>query len=224
MRALEGATGNLNLSVREYDIAAATEIAFGQVVKLSEGLVVSAVVAETGAILGVAMEYHSGAADALNPRSNGTKIKVCDAPDLVMACAAFEITATGGSATTVTASTLGAYSADDWNGGFLVLVSKANGSTNTDAIGTVKRITDYAYNSTGTVSTFTVASAGAANEGDKYLLFPPLGLAKFNLDSTKTKLVNTAVNGTSLKVVGYDLEQKQIKLMAAKHFLGNYAG
>lgn len=224
MRILEEANGGINLSIREYDIAAATEIVKGQVVKLSEGLVISAVVGETGAILGIAMENHSGAADALNPRSNGTKILVCDAPELIMACPAFEITATGGSATTVTASTLAAYSADDWNGGYLKLISKASGSTNTDPIGSVKRIADYAYNSTGTVSTFTVASGGTANEGDKYLLFPPLGLAAFNLDSTKTKLVNTAKSATSLKVVGYDIDAKMIKLIAAKHFLGNYAG
>ncbi len=224
MRILENANGNVVPSIREYDIASATDIGRGQVVKLSEGLVISAVVGETGAILGIAMENHSGVADALNPRNNGTKILVCDAPDLIMACAAFEITATGGSATTVTANTLAAYSADDWNGGYLKLIEKADGSTNTDPVGAVKRITDYTYTSSGTVSTFTVASGGTANAGDKYLLFPPVGLAAFNLDSTKTKLVNTAKSATALKVVGYDIDAKLIKLMAAKHFLGNYAG
>ena len=60
-------------SVKEYDIATGTAVAVGQVVKLTSGLVVLATAGETNAILGIAMEAHSGAADALNTRSNGTR-------------------------------------------------------------------------------------------------------------------------------------------------------
>lgn len=210
--------GEVILSKREYDIAAATDIKEGQVVKIAAGLVVSAVAGETGAILGIAAENHTGVADALNPRNNGTKILVMDDPMAILACDAPVFEATGGSATTVTTDELGAYSADDFNNGFLVLVEKVANSTNTDAIGTVKQITDYAYASSGTVSTFTVASAGTANDGDKYMLFPPVGLAKGQLDTAIQKWVATAVTCTSLKVLGRDIEAGEVFFKTASHF------
>lgn len=210
--------GGTEFSVREYDIAAATAIKKGSVVKISGGLVVNAVAGETGAILGIAYENHPGVADALDPRANGTKILVLDCQDAVFEVPAIEIEATGGSATTITTDDLGAYSADDWNGGFLKLVEKAAGSTNTDPIGAVKQITDYAYTSTGTVSTFTVASGGTAANGDKYELYPPVGLAKFNLDSEFLKLVATAVTSTVFKVVSRDMDRKVFHVKAVSHF------
>ena len=60
--------GGVHVSAREYDVAYNTAITEGQLVKLSEGLVVSAAANETGAVLGVAAENHSGAADVLDPR------------------------------------------------------------------------------------------------------------------------------------------------------------
>ena len=210
--------GGVGISVREYDIATSTSIKKGTVVKISGGLVVQASATETGAILGIAMENHSGQADALDPRSNGPKILVCDCPDAVFAVPAIVIEATGGSSTTVTTDELGAYSADDWNGGFLKLVEKVSGSTNTDEIGAVKQITDYAYNATGTVSTFTVASGGTANDGDKYELYPPAGLAKFKLNSTFDALQADAVSCTVFKAVGRDTDIGDIFVKPANHF------
>lgn len=220
MKLYQKADGGVLKSVREYDIAASTAIKRGQVVKLTEGLVIAASASENGRILGVAMENHSGAADALDPRANGTKILVCDAPDAIFACPVPVVTASGGSATTVTASTLAAFSNDDFNGGYLKLIEKGAGSTNTDPIGTVKRITDYAYNSTGTVSTFTVASGATACSGDKFELYPPRGFAKGNLDSGIEKLILTATAGLPLKVVGRNEDASEIYLMANAHFLG----
>ena len=220
MKFYQKADGNVLFSVREYDIAAATAIKAGQVVTLTEGLVTAAIAAQTGKILGVAAEDHSGAADALNPRSNGTKILVLDAPDAIFRCKAPVVAATGGSATTVTASTLGAFSNDDFNGGYLMLVEKAANSTNTDAIGTIKRITDYAYTSSGTVSTFTVASGATAVAGDKYVIFPPVGFAKGNLASTLDALVLTDTASLALKVVGRLEATQEILMMANTHVLG----
>ena len=179
-----------------------------------------------GKILGVAAENHLGAADALNPRANGTKILVWDAPDLIFSCPVPTFTASGGSATTVTASTLAAFSADDFNGGYLKLVKKGSGSTNTDPIGTVKRITDYAYNSTGTVSTFTVDSGATACSGDVYELYPPRCFAKGNLDADGSgnvvgqKLVLTATASLPIKVVGRNEDLSEIYVMANLHALG----
>ncbi|MBQ7567063.1 MAG: hypothetical protein IJT18_08075 [Oscillospiraceae bacterium] len=220
MKFYQKADGGVLASTREYDIAKTTEIKCGQVVVLTEGLVAAAAANGTTRILGVAAEDHSGAADALNPRSNGTKILVIDAPDAIFRCKAPIMTATGGSATTVTANTLAAFSNDDFNGGYLLLVEKGASSTNTDPIGTIKRITDYSYNSTGTVSTFTVASGATAAEGDKFVVFPPIGFAKGNLSSTRDALVLTATAGIPLKVVGRIEETQEICMMANTHLLG----
>lgn len=221
MRIFQDVNGGVLKSAREYDIAANTAIKEGQVVKLSAGLVVLAVAGETGAILGIAAENHSGAADALNPRANGTKIMVYDSPALVCASKVPTFAATGGSATTVTASELGAFSNDDFNGGYLKLVKKAEGSTNTDEIGTVKRITDYSYNSTGTVSTFTVESGGAAYAGDEYELYPPIGFQKGNLDANIQKLALNATAALPIKVIGRNEDMSEIYTMAALHELGS---
>lgn len=220
MTPYQKADGSAILSCREYDIAENTAIKIGQVVKLAVGLVVAASANETGQILGVAAENHSGAADALDPRANGTKIMVWDDPQLIMSCEVPTFEATGGSATTVTTDDLGAFSNDDFNGGYLKLIAKAANSTNTDPVGTVKRITDYAYNSTGTVSTFTVASGGTANNGDVYELYPPRMFKKGNLDTNIRKLVLSATASLPLKVVGRDEDHSKIFLMAHLHSLG----
>lgn len=210
--------GGVHISAREYDIAYNTAIAEGQVVKLSEGLVVSAAAGETGAILGVAAEAHSGQADALDPRANGTRIRVYDDPDAVYQCAAPEVTALGGSATTLEVTALKVFAADDFNGGYIKLISKASGSTNTDELGTVRRVTDFSLdNATPTKGVLTVASGGAPYAGDVYALFPPLGFAKGNLDSTKTGLVLTATNNLPLRVVGHDRALGRVDLAVKKH-------
>ena len=221
MRIFQKADGTVNVSAREYDIAANTAIKIGQVVKLVAGLIVAATATETGAIIGIAAEDHKGAADALNPRANGTKILVHDCPDAIFACKAPVVTATGGSATTMTTDDLGAYSADDFNGGYAKLIKKGTGSTNTDPIGKVKRITDYAYTSTGTVSTFTFESGATACEGDEYEIFPPIGLAKGALDTGITHFVLSGVTAVCLRVVGRDEDRDEIHLLAAKHTLAN---
>jgi len=215
------ADGQVLISAREYDIAYNTAVKAGQVVALSEGLVTVAAANITAQILGIAAEDHPGTADALDPRANGTKIMVWDDPMLIFQCPVPVADATGGSATTMTANTLGAFSNDDFNGGYIMLVEKAEGSTNTDQVGKVDRITDYAYTSSGTVSTFTKASGGTPYSGDKYAIFPPIGFKKGNLDSTtRDKLVLTATANLPIKVVGRDIERGLVNMMALLHALG----
>ncbi len=221
MKPFQKADGQVLISAREYDIAYNTAVKAGQVVALSEGLVTVAAANITTQILGIAAENHSGVADALDPRANGTKILVYDDPMLIFQCPVPIAAATGGSATTMTASTLAAFSNDDFNGGYIMLVEKAEGSTNTDVVGKVDRITDYAYTSSGTVSTFTKASGGTPYAGDKYAIFPPIGFKKGNLDSTtRDKLVLTATASLPIKVVGMDIERGLVNMMALLHTLG----
>lgn len=216
MKAFQKVDGGVMLSCREYDIAPTTAITPGQVVCITEGLVTAAKAAQTTPILGIAGESHSGQVDALNPRANGNKILVYDDPDLISACKAPEGTATGGTATTVVIGGLAAFSADDFNGGYLKLISKAEGSTNTDAIGTCKRINDFAI-SDGT-GTFTVDRGATAAAGDVFAIYPPVGFAKGNLDTAGHALVLTATAALAIKVVGR--KGDDIMLMAKKHVLG----
>lgn len=223
MELFQKADGGVLKSARAYPIAYNTAIKAGQVVALTAGLVTLAAQKQTGAILGVALENHSGVADALDPRANGEEIMVCDAPDAIFRCAAPVFEATGGSATTVTTDELGAFSDDDFNGGLLILVEKDASSTNTDPIGTVKRITDYDYDTgTGsdTISTFTVATGGTAGDGDKFALLPPIGFRKGQLDTARAALNLADTASLALKVVGYDPAERKVRLMSNLHALG----
>lgn len=211
--------GGVHISAREYDIAHDTAISAGQCVKLSGGKVVSAAADETGALLGVAAENHSGTADALDARSNGTKIFVIDDPATVFQCPAPRVTAAaGGSSTTLVVTELKAFSADDFNGGCVKLVSKVTGSTNTDEIGTVRAITDFATTgSPASSGTLTLAEGGTACVGDVYELFPPIGFAKGNLNGAKDALTLSASASLPLRVIGADAGRDSVSLMVKKH-------
>ena len=217
MKIHQNVDGGPLFSAREYDIAPGTKVTPGQVVRLVEGLVVPAIAAQTGEILGISAEAHPGTPDAFDPRSNGTKICIYDNPGLLFSCKAPIVTASGGTATTVTATTLGAFANDDFNGGYLTLIEKAPDSTNTEPIGLTKRITDYVYTASGTISTFTVAKGGAASAGDKYALFPPVGFSKGNLNDNADSLVLGATAALAIKVVGR--AGLSLIMMAKSHIL-----
>jgi len=223
MRPIQNAGGHVGLTVRKYPIATSTAISLGQVVKLSAGKVISAIAAETAAILGIAAENHPGSADALNARANGEDILVYDNPELIFECPAPVITAASGSATTIVPANgdVAAAAANDaFNDSVLLLISKAADSTNTDPIGKKIPVTD--YTASGTI--ITKASGGTPSEGDKYEVYPKLGAAVggiATLDGTYfSTLVLTAKGATKLKCVGHDFERHMIRLMAVEHSLG----
>lgn len=216
MKPFQNADGGVIQSVRTYDIAPDTVVEEGQVVILSGGLVTKAAAGETGLILGVAAESHSGAADALNPRANGKEIMVFDSPTLIMRCKAPLLTATGGSATTFVCTDLAAFADNDFKGGFIRLVSKGEESTNTDAVGTVREISA----SAGSSKTFTINEGGTICAGDVYELYPPIGLQAGNLDTDRQGIVYSSTAELSLKVV-QNSRDGYIGLMAQKHVLGN---
>lgn len=209
----------MGLTARSYPIAYDTAVSKGQVVKLSGALVVTAGASETGAVLGVAAENHPGAADVLDKRSNGTDILVWDNPELISECPVSVITAAGGSATTVVPAggdVASAVADDGYNGGVLVLIAKAAGSTNTDPIGKRIAITD--YTKSGTV--IAKASGGAPAAGDKYEMYPAVGSTICGLDSGRANLVVSATGATALRVIGHDYDRHMIRVMAVKHALG----
>ena len=213
----------MGLTARNYPIANNTTIAAGQVVKLSAGLVISAVAAETGPILGIAAESHPGTADALNARADGTEILVYDNPELIFECKAPVITAASGSATTIVPASgdvAAAASNDAFNDSVLLLISKDGASTNTDPLDIRIPVTD--YTASGTV--ITKASGGTPSAGDRYEVYPKLGASVGGiaaLDAVNfSTLVLTAKGATKLKCVGHDFERHMIRLMAAEHSLG----
>ena len=209
MHQIMDANGGVIHSVREYDIAKTTSVVVGAVVKLSEGLVVKAAAGETGAVLGVAAEAHTGTEDALNTRNDGKKILVNDAPCAIFACPAPVLGAdTGGNATTVKFTGATGIGADAFNGGYIK-----------DSTGAVRRITDSAE-STGAI-TLTVETGKVVEEGETFVLYPPLGFNKGNLNSDATGIVLTATASMSIKVVGRDEVTDEVWLMASKHALGN---
>lgn len=202
-------SGAVLQSEREYDIASATEIAAGAFVKLEKGLVVPAVSAETGALIGIAAEAHTGAEDALNPRSNGTRIIVRDAPGAIFACPAPVVEAISGSnASTVKFTAATGAGANAFDGGYIK-----------DKTGAVRRITT-GTESAGTV-TLTVESGDTVAVGDKIVVYPPVGCTKLAVGDDGTTMVITKSGATSIKVVGRDEVTDEIWVMAVKHTLGN---
>lgn len=215
-------TGSQVTAMKEYDIAAATNLALNTTVKLTAGKVVQAAVGETAAILGSTAEIHTGAADTFNPRNNGLKIKVFDSPTQIFETEAPQLTATGGTNATliVNDATLAAgFADDDFNGGFMKLISKAAASTNTDPLGTVYPITDF-VTATKTFTTTQVAG-GAITVGDVFAIFPPVGFAKGNLDAAFRKYDLSATAALAIRTYGRDENRNKVFAEAVLHQNGN---
>lgn len=209
MRQIMDVSGAVLQSEREYDIASATNVVVGALVKLTDGLVVKAAAGETAAVLGITAEGHTGTEDALNPRNNGTKIIVRDAPGAIFACPAPALKAlTGGNATTVKFTGATGIGASVFKGGFIK-----------DKTGAIRRITD-SSETTGTIS-LTVETGAVVAQDEIFVLYPPIGFNKANLNSDATGIILTATADMSIKVIGRDEVKDEIWLMASKHVLGN---
>lgn len=214
MKPYQRIDGGVIFSEREYDIAEDTAVRAGQVVILANGLVEAAPAGVTAAILGVAAENHSGQADALSPRSSGAKLLVWDDPGMLFRCAAPVISASAaGSGGSITAGETSGFADGDFVGGYLMLAERAAGSANTDSVGTVRRIEGFA------AGVFTVPGAGAAEAGDRYVLFPPVGFAKGGLNEQGTGLALDKAAQLPLRVIGRIEGSGEIVLAACKHTL-----
>jgi hypothetical protein len=219
MKVINDKSGSQVESVQEYEIATGTAVVEGQCVKLTDAKVVLVVAGETSPILGVAKESHSGSADGFNIRSNGLKILVSDSPTAIYECSAPKVTATSGSTTTFVSTAIsGTYGTDAFKGGKLKVISKVAGSTNTDAIGTIYDITA-SHTSNGTITFATIA--GAVTAGDIMQVFPPVGFALGNFDSTFIKLVLTGSAAMPIRSIGYNTDVGTIKFEASLHEFGN---
>lgn len=215
MHAFQNAGGHVGLSARPYPIEADAAITVGTVVKLSGGVVVAAAAKETGPILGIAAETHSGVEDMLNIRSNAEDIRVYDNPELVFECAAPRLTASGGSATTLVFSDIAAGLADGaLKEGKVQLVERAEGST--DTLNECRKITGY----TATSKTAQLIEGGTPAAGDVYCVYPPVGSAVCAMDEKSARVILTDTGATSIMVVGHDTIRHKLRLKAVLHSLG----
>lgn len=188
----------------------------GQVLVLSGGLAVPAQAGETGAVLGVCLSALEYGADG------EAQVRAADSPTTVYACPAPEITATSGTTATVTAADIASFSNDDFNGGLLKLEGLGASSTNSGNVGDVYEVSDFDAGN----KKFTIDDtlSGAVAEGDKFLVFPPVGTSFGVLDSNRKNIALTAAtSGFAMRVVGWDVKNGNILVMANKHVYGTKA-
>jgi len=93
-------------------------------------------------------------------------------------------------------------------GGCLVLIEKAKESTNTDKIGTVRKITGITVN--GETAAVTVENGAAAYAGDVYVLIPALG-SEIKLNPSKNGYCfDNADTDVTLRCVGFDTKRAKV--------------
>lgn len=188
---------------REFDIATATAIELGEVVKRTSGLVVA--VGDTDQddpYLGIAAEPHDGSTSG---RQSGTKIKIYDNKDDIFSLKPRNVvTATGGSTSTFVDSNLKFSNDNDLNGGYLHIVSCAADST---LNGKIVKISDFTQ-STGTITLAETLSATIAS-GDTAYLCPgkqAIGQYQFDLVGDGDDINWEANGGESLEIFDVDPE------------------
>lgn len=205
MKFLYCASGANQPAVKEFEVIADKEINEGQVVCVKDGVIDGTV--KDGVVLGVCAETHTGKSDILNRRANGNRLRVNITPDAVYAAKAKKITAALGCSATAIKCSDSTFSASVKSGS-LVLCEKASGSTNTDEIGAIRKISATAVSS-GTV-TFTVDEGAVACEGDVYEFYPELGDEMYlDAEGFGYAAVN-ALTDVKLKTVGADTKKSEV--------------
>lgn len=172
-------SGNNTPVIKEYDIDKDTVIACGEVVGLLDGKVVSD--NATINILGISAEEHTGEKDILNPRNDGTKIRVAISPDGVYRVPAPTYEASGGTSSTIVTTSKGL--SVGVNSGMVILVKKGVHSENTDKIGSVRKISSCVVS--GATATITIDEGAVTYAGDVYAVIPYAGTMLYS-DETGT--------------------------------------
>ncbi len=207
MRFLFCTTGANQALIKDFDITPTVCAKEGEVVCAVGGVITGAITG--GKVLGVCAEDHSGTKELLNERANGSKLRVNATNGAVYGAKANVFSASSaGSATTFICSGTGISTAAA--GGILVLSKKAEGSTNSDNVGTARTISSVSVSS-GT-ATFTISSGGKPCVGDEYTFYPALG-AEMCLDNGKTGIVCTnSSTDVKFKVVGKDTDKGEVQV------------
>jgi hypothetical protein len=202
-------TGATVPPVLTFDIATGTVIEQGEVVSLTESLVV-AVSGDTTAVLGVSKDPHDGTTDG----QTGTRLQVYCGPGCVFKCTpATTFTAASGTTTnTIKVVALGALANDDLNGGYVKCLT----ATTAANVGKVVRITDFVK------TDGVITAAGSWAVADTFLVFPPVGSQKFALDADGTNIDLIDGAGTILTIVSTDpYKTEQVEVTLGEHIFAN---
>jgi hypothetical protein len=197
--------------VKEFDIADATAISKGELVRITAGKVVAGGSDYTTPYAGVTAESKAA-------NDGVTRIKLYCSPFAIFAVSPIRtIVSATPSATVWTDSVrLLNTTADKANGGYLKIKEKAVSATGTFSVNDIIAITDSATN------TLTGVFAGNTTVGDKADLYPPVGDVGVTASATNAlTLTWAATSGTALEVVGHDFDREKVHVMIKLHQFSN---
>ncbi len=188
-------------------VAPSTVLKVGQLLKLDGGKAVKADTVQTGAVVGVCLEYHSGAPDTVNKRSDGEYVRVACSPSAVYACTAPIIKADSTAVNSVSdASIAASFDNDAFVGAKLKRISD----------GAMFDVTAY------TASSKSMTITGSVSQNDRFYVFLPDGFIGGALDTDADRLVLTDHSASiALRVSGYDMGRDEIHLAPLLHEYAN---
>lgn len=204
--------GNIPV-IREFDIVANEKFSAGQIVRIStDGYIAKDAL---GGCIGVAAEDHTGKKDILNERNNGTKLRIDITKDAVYSVDAVKVSATGGSATTMTCSSN--VLSGNLTGAKLVLVQKGENSENTDSIGSVRKVQNVSVS--GDVATANIENGSRICAGDVYAVMPVYGFKGCVSDDGEGFAFASDDIITDLYVVNYNTDTLTLEVMLKKDYI-----
>ena len=209
MKFLYGLGGANVPVIKEFELSNPNEaIGAGEALKCTNrGLVGKNV---DGKYIGVAAEDHSGKEDILNPRANGNKIRIDITKDAVYSVPMMKLTAVA-DGSPITFVCEGGFITGNHTTFSLMLISKGEGSTNTDAVGSIRKI-DY-VNTSSSNYVYEIETGSTPCIGDVYALVPYVGF-KGGVDNSYKGMEFCSDTGTELTVVSID----KVSLMAEVKF------
>lgn len=180
--------------IREYETDCTENLKKGTVLTLSEGKAKK--YDGTGAVLGVLSADYYAEKDELIPASGTKRMKVIvSASGIFRAEPQTTTLSAAGTETTITPAGVTLPStANALKGGYVKLIAKAEGSSNTDHVGCVRKIT------ASTSTLLTIENGGKAGVGDVYAILPPAGFDCIKLNGASDNFEICASSANVAKV------------------------
>ena len=200
--------------IKEFDIADATAVSKGELVRFTDGYIVTGGTDYTTPYLGAT-------AEAKTANDGKVRIKVYCSPSAVFKTAPITTTVTASPSTTVWTDSIVLLNttSDIANGGKLKIKSKASTATGTFLVGKVIPVTGSATNTlTGAAASFP----GNTTVGDSAYFFPAIGkLGATASANNALTLTWAATSGTALEVVDHDLDNNKVLVAIKLHQFSN---
>lgn len=200
--------------IKEFDIADATAITMGELVRFTDGYVVAGGTDYTTPYLGVAAESKAA-------NDGKTRIHVYCSPTAVFTVDPIETEVSATPSTTVWTDSVNLLNTtnDIGNGGKLKITEKADGATGTYNVGDIIPVVDSATNTlTGAASSFP----GSTTVGDKAKFFPAINKLGPTATATHgTGITWAATSGTAIRVIDHDLDLDKVYVQIKLHSFAN---